>query len=223
VPDYVYGADLELLSTGSTIELTYDGSLVVDTFAYDDVDYDVQSGVSLALHPDQLTGDEADNDDDMFWCTSTTSYGSAGQSGTPGAQNEELVCSFFDVSYTSSPNLAIPDGDPTGVTDSQTVADVCTIISIDVDVDIPHGWIGDVILELIAPDGTVVRLHDEEGGSIDDLIGNYPNDPPHGYQAQPLDPFIGLDAQGDWTLFASDSYSIGSGYINSWTLNLTCG
>ncbi len=223
-PDYVYGEDLRMLQEGSTIRITFQG-LEVDTFTYHEDDWTITEGVSLSLHPSRLTGDPADNEDPVFWCEPTSTFGTAGQYGSPGEPNDDLDCGWYvgTLSYTSTPALAIPDGDPAGVTDVQSVSEYCLVTGVNLDIDITHTWIGDLIVELVGPDGTTVRLHNRSGSSLDDLVGNYPDSPPHGIQDGSLDVFQGIDPLGDWTLFVSDSITPDAGTLNSWTLNIECG
>lgn len=50
--------------------------------------------------------------------------------------------------YISTPNVAIPDNTPAGVTDTIIIADSGTITDLDVRLDISHSWIGDLIVTL---------------------------------------------------------------------------
>ena len=97
---------------------------------------------------------------------------------------------------------------------------MCIIIDIQVDVDVSHTWKGDVTLTLTDPSGaTTVTLHNRTGGSNDNIIGNYPTSlTPDG----DLTTFNGIQAMGDWTLFASDSVSGDTGTVNSWGIRLYC-
>ncbi|WP_285747743.1 S8 family serine peptidase [Lentzea sp. NBRC 105346] len=77
-----------------------------------------------------------------------------------------------------------------------------------VKVDIVHTWKGDLVVDLIAPDGSVYNLHNRSGGSADDIHQTYT---------------VNLSseaANGTWTLRARDAAFLDSGYIDSWTLDL---
>ena len=59
----------------------------------------------------------------------------------------------------SQPNLAIPDNNPTGITDTIDVTEAQTISAIKVGVDITHPYRGDLRVTLTTPWGTVIELH----------------------------------------------------------------
>ena len=110
---------------------------------------------------------------------------------------------------TRSPSLAIPDLQT--VSDAITVADSGTATSVTVAVDITHTYIGDLKIDLVAPDGTTKTLHSRSGGSIDDINQEYTPD------------FDGVPIAGTWTLRISDNASSDSGTLNDWTLTINHG
>ncbi len=141
--------------------------------------------------------------------------------------NEGTEAGTFDIrvtaaspnSYTSSPGIVIPDNDPAGAEDTLTATDACTIAGISVDVNISHTFIGDLNVRIISPTGTEVVLHDDTGGSADDIVGNYPNTlTPDGN----LDSLLGEEAMGDWTIRMVDSFNGDEGTLNSWGINVFC-
>ncbi|MDT0342472.1 S8 family peptidase [Streptomyces litchfieldiae] len=75
-----------------------------------------------------------------------------------------------------------------------------------VEVDIVHTWIGDLTIELIAPNGTVRVLHDQSGGSTDNLNAVYTLNG------------TGLSADGTWTLRVTDNANADEGHLNGWAL-----
>ncbi len=77
-----------------------------------------------------------------------------------------------------------------------------------VEVHIVHTYIGDLVVSVIAPDGSVYVLQNRTGGSADNIDTTYP---------------VNLSsevANGTWQLQVQDAASLDTGYINSWTLNL---
>jgi subtilisin family serine protease len=74
-----------------------------------------------------------------------------------------------------------------------------------VSVDIKHTWIGDLTIDVTAPDGTTWRVHDRAGGSTTDLLETYLLRVP-----------AGLDPKGTWTLSVHDHASLDQGYLDSW-------
>ena len=110
---------------------------------------------------------------------------------------------------TRSPNLAIPDLQT--VSDTITVSDSGTATSVSVAVDITHTYIGDLKIDIIAPDGTSITLHDNSGGSTDNID-------------QPYAPLFGsIPISGVWTLQIHDNYDADPGVLNSWTLTINYG
>ncbi|MEU7580316.1 M28 family metallopeptidase [Streptomyces sp. NPDC041068] len=76
-----------------------------------------------------------------------------------------------------------------------------------VDVDIRHTWRGDLVVDLLAPDGTAYRLKNSSGNdSADDVIATYTVDA------------SGEAANGAWKLRVQDVAAQDTGYINSWKL-----
>ena len=110
---------------------------------------------------------------------------------------------------TRSPNLAIPDD--TTVSDTITVSDSGTATSVSVAVDITHTYIGDLKIDLVAPDGTTRTLHNRSGGSADDIDQTY------------APSFGSIPISGVWTLRINDNYNADPGTLNSWTLTINHG
>ncbi|MEU5692222.1 S8 family serine peptidase [Actinosynnema sp. NPDC020468] len=75
-----------------------------------------------------------------------------------------------------------------------------------VTVDIAHTYVGDLIVDLVAPDGTVYNLHNRAGGSSDDLKKTYTVDASSEVAA------------GTWKLRVRDQALLDTGTLNSWTL-----
>ena len=129
---------------------------------------------------------------------------SSGSTGGVGSVNASNSSGQF--TQTRSPTLIIPDMET--VSDTITVPDSGTATSVSVSVDITHAWIGDLLVELVAPNGTAITLHDRGGGSADDIDKTYPPD------------FAGVSIAGNWTLRINDNYDADPGVLNSWTLTV---
>ncbi len=111
--------------------------------------------------------------------------------------------------------IAIPDNDATGVSVTFDTAslgwfDITTVDSVYVGVRIQHTWRGDLIVQLTSPSGRTVRLHDQSGGSDDDIVGIYDTTL---QPAESLSAFNGDTAQGTWTLKVSDNAGGDTGTI----------
>ncbi|MEI5523005.1 M4 family metallopeptidase [Streptomyces brasiliscabiei] len=79
--------------------------------------------------------------------------------------------------------------------------------ALSVDVNIVHTWRGDLVVDLVAPDGTVYRLKNSSGSdSADNVIETYTVDA------------SSETAAGTWKLRVQDVASLDTGYVNSWKL-----
>ncbi|QSX79265.1 proprotein convertase P-domain-containing protein [Agrilutibacter solisilvae] len=75
-------------------------------------------------------------------------------------------------------------------------------------VDIKHTYIGDLKVDLVAPDGTVYTLHNRAGGSADNINQTFT---------------VNLSSElknGTWKLRVNDNAGGDTGYIDSWSLTL---
>lgn len=110
-------------------------------------------------------------------------------------------------SYSNTADYNIPDNNTTGVQSPISVPTSGTAGAVTVDVNIVHPYIGDLIVDLIAPDGSVYNLHNRAGGSADNIVKSYTVSGASSEQKN-----------GSWKLRARDRASQDVGYINSWTL-----
>ena len=111
--------------------------------------------------------------------------------------------------YSSLPALYVPYDAYT--TDTIAVSDSGTASSVSVSVDIEHGHIGDLLVQLVAPDGTARTLHDRVGRSAGDIVKTYGVD------------LGGTTIDGTWVLRLHDNYDGDEGTLNSWTLTINYG
>jgi subtilisin-like proprotein convertase family protein/subtilisin family serine protease len=72
-----------------------------------------------------------------------------------------------------APGVSIPDNNPGGIERLLNVAGNGNIRDIALNVDITHTYIGDLNVNLIAPNGTRIALHQRSGGDTDNLIKTY--------------------------------------------------
>ncbi|MDX1775705.1 MAG: proprotein convertase P-domain-containing protein [Desulfobulbales bacterium] len=174
--------------------------------------------------------------DDGFSCNDGTCEPASGQQFT--------VC--------STPGLAIPDIDCTGITDTMTMADGCTIADVDVDLQINHTWVGDLVVSLSHGGETALLVGKPgltgadcpaccgcSGNDIDVLVNDEGLDTPIEGQCADLpaisgnapggDPsgpvlsvFDGQSSAGDWTLAVSDGASGDTGTLVEWCVTVTC-
>ena len=134
-------------------------------------------------------------------------------------------------STTCSPAtpIAIPDNDPSGITDPIDVPDSVLLTDVQVSVQITHTFQGDLIVSVISPGGTGVTLHDQGGSGANDIVVTYSDSGvPNGSapydcacDQQPSGPgamadFVGEDSQGIWALTVSDNLGADTGTLDDW-------
>ena len=113
--------------------------------------------------------------------------------------------------FTQTSAPAAPITDHNTIQDAITVGPSGTATSVSVAVDITHTYIGDLVVELVAPDGTAQTLHSRSGGSANDIDRTY------------APGFDGTGIVGDWTLRIRDHATHDTGTLNSWTLTIDHG
>jgi subtilisin-like proprotein convertase family protein len=116
------------------------------------------------------------------------------------------------IDVSAQPNERIPDVGNV-VTSVIDIAEEGSIQDLRVQVDISHTYIGDLRVDLIAPDGTGVALHNNTGGSAHDLIRTY------GVPETPvLQALIGKPVRGRWQLRVRDTFRLDEGRLNRWRI-----
>lgn len=140
-------------------------------------------------------------------------------SGGAGLATRNVTLDVGRFTYPST-DTPIAINDNSSLTSTIKVADAFCIGDVNVDMDISHTYIGDLILDLESPAGTVVRLHNRTGSSTDNIVTTYDDssNPPDGPGL--LADFNGEIATGVWTLTVSDNAGQDVGTLNSWTLRI---
>ncbi|MGW6570988.1 M28 family metallopeptidase [Streptomyces sp. NPDC054945] len=111
-------------------------------------------------------------------------------------------------SFENTADVNIPDSPAAAVSSPITVSGVTgnAPATTKVDVNIVHTYRGDLVVDLVAPDGTVYNLHNRSGGSADNLVQTYT---------------VNASAEvanGVWNLRVKDAAAQDVGYINSWKI-----
>ncbi len=140
---------------------------------------------------------------------------------------------------SDSPALAITDNDPVGVTSIISVTEDITLEDLDVNLDITHTWIGDLIVSITSPAGTTVTLIDQIGTTTgglgcsgDDILATLDDAAASPVENQcgtsvpavdgtfspnnPLAAFNGESTLGDWVITISDNAGGDTGTLNAW-------
>ncbi|MET9518368.1 M28 family peptidase [Streptomyces sp. NPDC002994] len=110
--------------------------------------------------------------------------------------------------YENTADVAVPDNGA-AVTSSVTVSGRTgnAPAALKVGVDIKHTWRGDLVVDLLAPDGTAYRLKSSSSSdSADNVIATYTVDA------------SSEAANGSWKLRVQDIAAQDTGYIDSWKL-----
>ncbi|GAA2716168.1 M4 family metallopeptidase [Actinoplanes palleronii] len=171
------------------------------------------AGVTVAFEPATVTAGESTT-------VTVTAAADAGRSSAPvtitataasitrTAALTVTVNSAAGCSASNGTDVAIPDN--TTVTSTLELPDCLTAPSATstVEVHIVHTYIGDLVVSLVAPDGTAYVLHNRAGGSTDNINQTYTVN------------LSGETAQGTWTLRVQDAASADTGRIDTWTLSL---
>ncbi|WP_189155184.1 S8 family peptidase [Lentzea pudingi] len=112
--------------------------------------------------------------------------------------------------YTNTTATAIPDNGPAVTsTISVTGRTGSAPANTKVAVDIKHAWRGDVVIDLVAPDGSVYNLKPSSGSdSGDDIKTTYTVN------------VAGEQANGTWSLRVQDTEDYLAGTLNSWALTI---
>ncbi len=119
------------------------------------------------------------------------------------------------LSFSATPNAAIPDNNATGITRTFSVGTSMTITSVSVWTQITHTFKGDLEVSLIGPDGTTALLHNRTGGSADNVTTTFSITTA---AAQSLGVYNGKNSSGTWTLKVRDLASLDTGTLNAWKL-----
>ena len=127
------------------------------------------------------------------------------------ATNEQMV------GGSSAANQAIPDMGT--ITDTITLNDSVMVDRVEVDLNIQHGWVGDLVVTLVSPDGTESVLVNRPGKDPDNLNAV-------GFGSQNFVYTVGSThhygelSGGNWTLKVEDAHGGYTGTLNSWSLRL---
>ncbi|MFK0050359.1 M28 family metallopeptidase [Streptomyces sp. NPDC090741] len=111
-------------------------------------------------------------------------------------------------SFENTADVNVPDSPGAAVTSPITVSGVTgnAPATTKVDVNIVHTYRGDLVVDLVAPDGTVYNLHNRSGGSADNLVQTYTVNASSEV------------ANGVWKLQVKDGAAQDTGYIDSWKI-----
>ncbi len=145
--------------------------------------------------------------------------------GTITIGNYQETCNH---TFTSSPNISIPDNDLNGIADTLSITENELISDLNVHVNITHPYVSDLKISLTAPDGTEQILWDNSCGGQDNLSVTFDDEGStiscnnltgHIIPVNPLHVFDSKYTQGDWILKVQDTQSPDGGLLNGWSLD----
>jgi subtilisin-like proprotein convertase family protein len=119
------------------------------------------------------------------------------------------------IELEESPGITIPDNEPEGLLRRLSNSQAGKILDLEVEVDISHTYISDLIVELVAPSGQSLTLHNRFGGSNDNIKQTYKPD-----TLPLLKQLEGTLARGEWGLRIRDLAQQDTGKLNRWALRL---
>ncbi|MEE1835940.1 M4 family metallopeptidase [Streptomyces sp. SP17KL33] len=139
--------------------------------------------------------------------TPTVTVGVDGQADTSSRAFSWTVIPSGGDFFVNPADVDIPDaGDPVESPLIVTGRTGNAPSDLEVTVDIVHTYRGDLVIDLVAPDGTAYRMKDSSSDSGNDIHTTYTVDA----SAEPAD--------GTWKLRVQDVYAIDVGTIDSWKL-----
>lgn len=113
----------------------------------------------------------------------------------------------------SNPNVSIPDHNLQGISDIIYIEKRGNLKRVVVDLDIEHTYIGDLRVDLVSPSGTFVRLHNNDGGSANNIKRSFDMT-----STSDLNVLMSEEIQGDWKLQVRDLASLDKGKLVSWSI-----
>ncbi len=119
------------------------------------------------------------------------------------------------IELQESPSAKIPDKVPAGITRIMVSDANGNVNEVEVSLDITHTYIGDLMISLISPKGTIVDLHKREGAGLDNIIKTYTAITTPG-----LKKLAGEPIKGQWKLKAADLAGRDEGKLNRWALRI---
>jgi len=165
-----------------------------------------------------------------------TYLGDGSSCSGPGAGNPQV--------YEADPGLAIPDGDPFGVSHTINVPGPgVTVGDVNVDLTIPHTWVGDLVVTITHGSTSVtiidrpgvpalggfgcdqdnynlIIIDDEAADAIEDQCTPDLTSPPNYSPNNPLSAFDGMNSAGAWIITVSDNAGFDEGTLDHWSLHI---
>jgi len=114
----------------------------------------------------------------------------------------------IDKTSTNIP-LSIPDNNSTGISSEISISTTARVVEAEVQVDISHTYISDLLIIMRCPNGEESVLHNRTGGSVDDIHKDYV-----------VTACNNQSTAGIWQLIVSDLALRDTGILTEWNLRL---
>ena len=158
--------------------------------------------------------------------TKLTLYFNEGQPNGVIADTYEAYCAnavvATETEYSVEVNFPFDENSP--ISSELQIEDDRNIETdgIRVPINLTHSWRGDVVIDLISPQGTTVRLKElnPDDGPTPEGEGVIETYPITALPAESLDAFAGENALGTWTLNVTDEQDLDSGELINWGITL---
>ncbi len=141
------------------------------------------------------------------------------QSGGAGGTSRPVQLDVGRFTYTAT-DVPQAINDNSTINSTINVTDGYCIGDVNVDLNISHTYIGDLIVEVKSPQNTIVRLHNRTGGTTENIVKLYDQGVTDPDGPGSLNDFNGQIVTGVWTLTVSDNAGADVGTLNAWTLKI---
>ena len=140
-------------------------------------------------------------------------------SGGSGDATRPVVLDVGRFSYSTT-NVPQTINNNSTITATINVTDIYCVGDVNIPIDILHTYIGDLNVDVMSPQGTIVRLHARTGSSTDDLILTYDDGVTNPDGPGTLSNFVGEPVNGVWTLTVIDAAGGDTGTLQNWSLKI---
>ncbi|MEU5948609.1 proprotein convertase P-domain-containing protein [Micromonospora sp. NPDC047465] len=172
------------------------------------------SGATAAFSPSSITSDSGSST--MTISTSASTPSGVYTVTVTGTGTEATRTTSFTLTVNGLPGCSGSNNTDVAIPDNSSVESTIVIsgcagnasATSTVEVHIVHTYIGDLVVNLVAPDGTTYLLHNRTGSGTDNIDQTYTVN------------VAGEAANGAWKLRVQDAASVDTGHINSWALDL---
>lgn len=171
------------------------------------------AGATASFDPSQISSGASSA---MTIATATTTPSGTYEITVTAAGTDVTRTATFTLTVNGAPGCSGTNADDVTIPDNTTVESAIAISGCSgnasatstVEVHIVHTYIGDLIVNLVSPDGSAYLLHNGSGGSGNDIHQTYTVN------------LSGEATNGTWKLRVQDTYANDTGRIDTWTLDL---